>query len=120
MLNDHNNAWAAFYLGTGYYRYRGDFASAEKWLRVGYEEIPYCPEFANNIGCCVLQTQGITAAEAYFDKAVKIRTDFNDATYNLEHCRAGKKFNPRLTAREIEHSDLFGVIWKEAERLSLV
>lgn len=28
----------------------------------------------------------------------------------------GAKSNPRFTAREIEHSDLFGGIWKEAEK----
>ena len=47
---------------------------------------------------------------------MKIRPDFNDAGYNLNHCKQGDKFNPRLTVREIEHSDLFGVIWKDAEK----
>lgn len=116
VLNGHENPWAAFYLGTGYYRYRGDFANAEKWLRIGYERLPYSPEFSNNIGCCVLQTQGAAAAKFYFEAAVKLRSDFNDANYNLEHAEVGARFNPRLTAREIEHSDLFNVIWKDAEK----
>lgn len=116
VLRNHENAWAAFYLGTGYYRYHGNFTSALKWLQYGYERMPYCPEFANNIGCCILQMQGVDASTAYFEKALQIRPDFVDAAYNLEHAKAGKKFNPRLTAREIEHADLFGVIWKDAEK----
>ena len=116
VLSNHNNPWAAFYLGTGYYRYYGDFANAKKWLETGINELPYCPEFHNNIGCCVLQTNGAVMAKPYFEEAVRLRSDFSDANYNLEHAMKNEKFNPRLTAREIEHSDLFGVIWKEAER----
>ena len=116
VLKNRINPWAMFYLGTGYYRYRGNFAEANKWLKKGHEIMPYCPEFINNIGCCVLQTDGVKAAEKYFESALKIRGDFDDAAYNLEHCKSGQNFNPRLTAREIEHSDLFGVIWKEAEK----
>ena len=116
VLANHDNPWAAFYLGTGFYRYRGDFTKAEQWLKKGSQAMPYCPEFLNNIGCCIIQTRGIAEAENYFSKALKLRSDFNDADYNLRHCKQGAKFNPRLTAREIEHSDLFGVIWKNAEK----
>lgn len=116
LLEQHDNPWAAFYLGTGFYRYRGDFENAEKWLRFGYDAMPYCPEFVNNIGCCVLQTQGVEKARPWFGKALEARPDFIDARYNLKHAQVGSKFNPRLTARELETADLFEVVWKDAER----
>ncbi len=116
VLNKHSNPWAAFYLGTGYYRYMGDFASAEHWLRLGAKEMPYRAEFANNIGCCVLQQRGIDTAKPYFAEALRLMPNFYDAKYNLSHAEEGKLFNPRITDREIEHSEQFGIVWKMAEK----
>jgi glycosyltransferase involved in cell wall biosynthesis len=115
-LAKERNAWAAFYLGTGYYRYTGDFANAENRLEQGRDLMPYRAEFANNIGCCVLQTQGVDAAKPYFEEASRLMPDYYDARYNLEHARSAEKFNPRLTDREIEHSEQFGIVWKTAEK----
>jgi|GEM_PF-1700649 len=115
VLAKHDNPWAAFYLGTGYYRYQGDFSNAEHYLRLGWEQMPYRAEFANNIGCCVLQRQGVEAARPYFEKARRMLPEYYDAKYNLEHADTGEMFNPRITDREIEHSEQFGIVWKEAE-----
>ncbi|MDR2594969.1 MAG: glycosyltransferase [Fibromonadaceae bacterium] len=115
-LNKHQNPWAAFYLGTGYYRYQGNFESAEKYLRLGQEQMPYRAEFANNIGCCVLQQQNVDAAKPYFAEAARLMPNYYDAKYNLERSEIGEKFNPRITDREIEHSEQFGIVWKMAEK----
>jgi len=115
-LSKKPNAWASFYLGTGYYRYQGDFKNAEKYLRQGKEQLPYRAEFANNIGCCVYKTQGVVAAKSYFTEAVRLMPDYYDAGYNLGRLHSGVEFNPRLTDREIEHSEQFGVVWKAAEK----
>ncbi|MDR0653845.1 MAG: glycosyltransferase [Synergistaceae bacterium] len=115
-LSDHGNPWAAFYLGTGYYRYRGDFKNAETYLRLGREDLPYRAEFANNIGCCVMQQEGVTAAKPYFAEAARLMPDCYDAKYNLEHANTGEIFNPRITDREIEYSEQFGIVWKAAEK----
>jgi tetratricopeptide (TPR) repeat protein len=115
ILNTHSNPWAMFYLGTGYYRYRGDFANSEKWLKSGRNEMPYRAEFVNNLGCCAFQTQGVSAAKSYFEEAVRLMPGYYDAKSNLERAEAGDKFNPRLTDREIEHAEFFGVVWKAAE-----
>ena len=110
------NEWAAFYLGTGCYRYQGDFANAEKYLRIGKEQMPYRAEFSNNLGCCAVKTRGVAASAPYFTEAARLMPGYYDAGYNLERAKAGKPFNPRLTDREIEHSEQFGVVWKNAEK----
>ena len=115
-LERERNSWAAFYLGTGYYRYQGDFVNAEKYLRQGQEGMPYRAEFANNLGCCVFQTQGISVAKSYFAEAARLMPDYYDAKYNLEHAERGDKFNPRLTDREIIDEEQIGIVWKSAER----
>jgi len=115
-LEQGRNDWAAFYLGTGYYRYQGDFTNADKYLRQGQEGMPYRAEFANNLGCCVLQMQGVAAAKPLFKIAAKLMPDYYDAKYNLEHAQTGEMFNPRLTDREIENSEQFGIVWKAAEK----
>jgi glycosyltransferase involved in cell wall biosynthesis len=115
-LNNHQNPWAAFYLGTGFYRYQGNFENAEKYLRLGQGQMPYRAEFANNLGCCILQIQGIDAAKPYFAEAARLMPDYYDARYNLEYSKNGEKFNPRITDREIEHSEQFGIVWKMAEK----
>lgn len=116
VLSKERNEWAAFYLGTGYYRYLGDFANAEKWLEQGREWMPYRAEFINNLGCCILQTQGVSSAKPYFEQAHRLMPHYYDATYNLEHAQTGGKFNPRITDREIEHAEQFGIVWKAAEK----
>jgi glycosyltransferase involved in cell wall biosynthesis len=116
LLAKEENGWAAFYLGTGYYRYSGDFESAESRLRRGRERMPYRAEFANNLGCCVQKTRGPAAATPYFEEAARLMPNYYDARYNLERARDGKDFNPRVTDREIERSEQFGVVWKAAEK----
>jgi glycosyltransferase involved in cell wall biosynthesis len=116
ILAKERNDWAAFYLGTGYYRYQGDFANAEKWLRRGREWMPYRAEFTNNLGCCILQTKGVAEALPYFADAARLMPNYYDAKFNLEHARMGKSFNPRITDREIEHSEQFGIVWAAAEK----
>jgi glycosyltransferase involved in cell wall biosynthesis len=116
ILKDHRNPWAAFYLGTGYYRYQGDFLKAEGHLRLGREDLPYRAEFANNLGCCALQRQGADAASPLFAEAVRLAPDYYDARYNLSRASAGQRFNPRLTDREIEPADQSGIVWKGAEK----
>ena len=115
-LERERNSWAAFYLGTGYYRYQGDFINAEKYLRQGQEGMPYRAEFTNNLGCCIFQTQGISVAMQYFAEAARLVPDYYDAKYNLEHAAKGEKFNPRLTDREIMDEEQIGIVWKSAER----
>ncbi|MDR2355649.1 MAG: glycosyltransferase [Clostridiales Family XIII bacterium] len=115
-LADHKNPWAAFYLGTGYYRHRGDFENAEAYLRLGLADLPYRAEFSNNIGCCVLQREGVAAAKPYFAEAARLMPGFYDARHNRVRAEAGARFNPRITDREIEHSEQFGIVWKAAER----
>ncbi len=116
LLSNQHSAWAAFYLGTGYYRYLGDFENAITYLRQGQEWMPYRPEFANNIGCCILKIQGIEAAKPYFAQALSLLPDYYDAKYNMSHAEEGAIFNPRITDREIEHSEQFGIVWKAAEK----
>lgn len=115
-LEDRLNPWAAFYLGTGYYRYLGDFENATYWLKRGHKEMPYRAEFANNLGCCVLQMQGVRAAKPLFAEAVRLMPNYYDARYNLQNAEKSEIFNPRMTDREIEHSEQFGIVWKAAER----
>ena len=115
-LDRGRNDWAAFYLGTGYYRYQGNFENAERYLRQGQEGMPYRAEFANNIGCCVLQTRGVGEAVPYFTEAARLMPDYYDAKYNLEHAQTGEIFNPRLTDREIEKTEQFAIVWKAAEK----
>lgn len=116
VLSNGQNDWAAFYLGTGYYRYLGDFVNAEKWLNQGRVWMPYRAEFVNNLGCCVLQTKGVALAKPYFEEAYRLMPNYYDARYNLEHAQIGEKFNPRITDREIERSEQFGIVWKAAEK----
>jgi len=115
-LNKIQDSWAEFYLGTGYYRYKGDFKNAEKYLRLGQEQMPYRAEFANNIGCCVLQMQGVDFAKPYFAEAIKLMPNYYDAKYNLEHSQKSEKFNPRITDREIILQEQVGIVWKNAEK----
>ncbi len=110
------NGWAALYLGTGYYRYQGDFADAEKYLLMGKEQMPYRAEFYNNLGCCALQTLGVAGSAPYFAEAARLMLSYYNARHNLERAQKGEPFNPRLTDREIEHSEQFGVVWKQAEK----
>lgn len=116
VLNNHSNPWAAFYLGTGYYRYLGEFKQAEYYLLQAHNEMPYRAEPANNMGCCILQQTGVEEAKPYFEKALKLMPNYYDARYNMKNAEEGKMFNPRLTDREIEHSEQFGIVWKNAEK----
>jgi tetratricopeptide (TPR) repeat protein len=116
VLAAHKNPWAAFYLGTGYYRYLGDFVNAERYLRQGRADMPYRAEFANNLGCCVLQQRGVEAAKPFFTEAAQLMPNYYDARYNTSHAEEGQSFNPRITDREIEHSEQFGIVWKAAEK----
>jgi len=116
VWENHSNPWAAFYLGTAYYRFQGNFASAEQWLRRGREEMPYRAEFANNIGCCILQREGPMAAKPFFAEAARLMPDYYDAKYNLNHIEKGEQFNPRMTDREIERPINFNIVWKDSEK----
>ena len=89
---------------------------AELYLRYGLNELPYRAEFHNNIGCCVLQREGISASRAHFADASLLLPGYYDANYNLEKVELGEPFNPRITDREIEKSDQFGIVWKDAEK----
>jgi glycosyltransferase involved in cell wall biosynthesis len=115
-LESHENPWASFYLGTGYYRYRGDFANAERYLRQGMAIMPYRAEFANNLGCCVLQQRGIGEAKPFFAAALRMMPDYYDARYNTSRALSGELFNPRITDREIDEKEQIGIVWKTAER----
>jgi tetratricopeptide (TPR) repeat protein len=116
VFTDHGNPWAAFYLGTGYYRYLGDFENAGRYLRLGREKMPYRAEFANNLGCCALQLSGTASAKPLFEEAVKLMPDYYDAKYNLSRVESGKPFNPRITDRETDKFEQLGIVWKTAER----
>lgn len=115
ILESQRNDWAVFYLGTGYYRYQGDFVNAEKWLRKGYELMPYRAEFANNLGCCELKLNRVESAKALFEKAVSLNSDYYDARYNLDKINSGEEFNPRLTDREIEGTEQSAIVYRAAE-----
>lgn len=116
VWNMRKDPWAAFYLGTGYYRYFGDFLNAEAYLQKAYAEMPYRAEFANNIGCCVLQRQGPEAAKPFFAEALHLMPEYRNAQYNTRHAEQGTLFNPRIADREIEPSEQFGIVWKLAEQ----
>jgi glycosyltransferase involved in cell wall biosynthesis len=112
---DGANGWAAFYLGTMYYG-SGDFLNAEKFLRLSLDLLPFRAEVHNNLGCCLYQAKDCAGAKKEFKIALGLMPNCYDAKTNLEFIESGEAFNPRTTAREIEHPEQFGIVWKAAER----
>lgn len=116
VLGNDNSGWAAFYLGTLYYGSYGDFSSAEKYLRLALNALPFRAEIHNNLGCCFFQLKDYVNAKKEFAVALELMPNCFDAKTNLELMESGKIFNPRPTAREIEYPELFGLVWKDAEK----
>lgn len=115
ILQTEKDPWAEFYLGTGYYRYKGDFKSAVKYLELALEQMPFRPEVINNIACCAYQCGNAKLACTLFEKAENMYPQSADARYNFECSTKGIKFNPRITDREIEEGERFGIVWRSAE-----
>jgi len=113
----YDNGWIAFYLGTlVHYSCYGDFKKALFYLRKAQELLPYRAEVRNNIGCCLYQNGNHEGAYQEFRKAIELMPNCFDAKQNLSYLEIGKHFNPRTTSREIENPELFGLVWKEAEK----
>jgi glycosyltransferase involved in cell wall biosynthesis len=115
LKTDGRNGWAAFHLGTLHYG-SGDFRDAENCLRLALESLPFRAEVHNNLGCCLYQTGDYAGAKAHFAAALRLMPNCHDAKTNFTRMTNGETFNPCPTAREIEHPEQFGIVWKEAER----
>jgi glycosyltransferase involved in cell wall biosynthesis len=116
VLNGDCKGWAAFYLGSLHYGSYGDFENAKKYLSIALEALPFRAEIHNNIGCCFYQLKNYAAAKKEFEIALEFMPNCYDAKTNLELMGSGEIFNPRPIAREIEYPELFGIVWKEAEK----
>ena len=113
--NDSQNGWAFFYIGTLYYGV-GNFAEASHYLNQGLAVMPFRAELHNNLGCCLFQQGDLNNAKHEFAAALEIMPNCYDAKVNIEGIMSNIPFNPRATAREIEYPELFGLVWKEAEK----
>lgn len=116
VLDMNSSGWAAFYLGTLYYGSYGDFQNAIRYLNLALDALPFRAEIHNNLGCCLYQAKDYAGAKKEFGIALELMPNCYDAKTNLELITNGEIFNPRPTAREIEYPELFGIVWKEAEK----
>ena len=112
---DEQNGWAFFYLGTLYYG-AGNFTEALQYLNQGLAVMPFRAELHNNAGCCLFQQGDLDNAKKEFESALEIMPNCYDAKVNIDGIMSQAPFNPRATAREIEYPELFGLVWKEAEK----